>query len=144
MCTRSNVMFLHFWSLHKCVSYTQHWFTYGFAGMTGGVGMPVAIATILILVGGVIIKRRRASKCSGECSKLIMGELLLVCMVHCFMVMVCWSLKECAWVFIINRAIFQYFENVFDHSQPILNLNTISVLQPSVVKALDMSKIDVL
>ena len=61
---------------------------HGFAGMTGGVGMPIVIAAVLIIVGGVIMKRRRASKRSGKGSKLIMGELLLVYMVHCFMVMV--------------------------------------------------------
>ena len=39
---------------------------YGFAGVSGGIGMPIVIATVLAVVGGVIIKRRRASKKSGE------------------------------------------------------------------------------
>ena len=39
---------------------------YGFAGVSGGIGMPIVIAAVLIIVGGVIIKRRRASKRSGE------------------------------------------------------------------------------
>ena len=30
---------------------------YGFAGVSGGIGMPIVIAAVLIIVGGVIIKR---------------------------------------------------------------------------------------
>jgi len=41
---------------------------YGFAGITGGLGMPIVLATFLIVIGCVIMKRRHAPKKSGECS----------------------------------------------------------------------------
>ena len=42
--------------------------SYGFAGITGGLGMPIVIAAVLIVIGCAIMKRRHAPKKSGECS----------------------------------------------------------------------------
>ena len=60
-------------ALHVHVSYKMNVWNYGFAcfaGVSGGIGIPIFIAPAVIIVGCIIIKRRRASKRSGEWSKL--------------------------------------------------------------------------
>ena len=46
-----------------------------FAGVSGGIGVPLLIAAVVIIVGCVIIKRKRESKQPGGCSKLITTAL---------------------------------------------------------------------
>ena len=49
-----------------------------FAGVSGGIGITIFIAPVVIIVGCIIIKRRWASKRPGEWSKLSTTVLLLV------------------------------------------------------------------
>ena len=49
-----------------------------FAGVSGGIGITISIAPVVIMVGCIIIKRRWASKRPGEWSKLFTTVLLVV------------------------------------------------------------------
>ena len=54
-----------------------------FAGITGGLGMPIVIAGVLIVIGCVIMKRRHPSKRSSECSKLVTTVMFHAWSVQC-------------------------------------------------------------
>ena len=54
-------------------------YCYGFAGITGGLGMPTVIAAVLIVVGCVIIKRKNVPKASGECTTVLLRAWLVQC-----------------------------------------------------------------